>query len=382
MQATHGSETAFRGRGRLLGGLFALVLLVCGLVFSPVAQALKTPPPETDYLALGDSLAFGYTQEKFNNNFPPCTKGEFELCEPPSAFEEGYDHFLAKKLRGDSKKASEQAGEEINLKGLVDINNGCPGETTDSLIGNGALAAAFGIPGESPCDYHKKGFRLHHEYGGVSQLENTIGVLAAKAGKVKDVTLDIGANDELHALAKCEKEVTEEYEKEGKSKYGPNPKAAVNGCIGAHVEELFKHIIENIGRILFAVDHGSAFGGVDYTGPIEFLGFYNPNTFVNPGTDTLQKTLNEQIELTFTNPESPNYVPNLVYGNPFLKTNGTGFNATREKEKIAKYTEMCNPNVQKPTTGEDPGCEGDIHPSKAGYELLANVLFKAYNPTL
>jgi hypothetical protein len=379
MLATHGS--LFRGRGRLIGGLFALVLLVCGLVASPIAQAAKTPPPETDYVALGDSLAFGYKQETFNNNFAPCTKGEFELCEPPSAFEGGYDHFLAKKLRGASKKASEQAGEEINLKGLVDINNGCPGETTDSMIGNGALAAAFGIPGESPCDYHKKGFPLHHEYGGVSQLENTIGVLAAKAGKVREVTLDIGANDELHAVAKCEKEVKEEFEKEGKSKYGETPKQAVQTCIGAHAEELFKHIIENIGRIVFAIDHGSAFGGVDYTGPIELLGFYNPQAFVLPGSDPLQNGLNQAIEGTFFNPESPNYVPNMVYGNPFPKINPFN-NPTREKERIARYTEMCNPNVQKPSTGEDPGCEGDIHPSLEGYEYLANLLFKKYNAAL
>jgi len=372
MQATHGS--AFRGRGRLIGGLFALVLLVCGLVFSPVAQAIKQPPPETDYVALGDSLAFGYTQEKFNNNYP---------AEPPSAFEEGYDHFLAKKLRGASKKASEQAGEEINLKGLVDINNGCPGETTDSLIGNGALAAAFGIPGESPCAYHKAGFPLHHEYGGVSQLENTIGVLAAKAGKVREVTLDVGANDELRALHKCEAEVKEEFENTGKSKYGATPELAVSNCVGAHAEELFKHIIENVGRTLYAIDHGSAFGGVDYTGPIEFLGFYNPNTFVNPGTDALQKGLNEAIENTFTNPESPNYVPNLVFVNPFPKFNAAkNISESREKEHIAKFTEMCNPNVQKPTTGKDPGCEGDIHPSKVGYETLGNLLFKQYNAAL
>ena len=51
---------------------------------------------------------------------------------------------------------------------------------------------------------------------------------------------------------------------------------AVKGCIEAHVNELFSHILHNIGTIVFALRHGSLFGGVDYSGSIVFLGGYDP----------------------------------------------------------------------------------------------------------
>jgi hypothetical protein len=318
------------------------------------AGEMSPSPSPTTYLSLGDSLAFGYTRAKYEANFP---------TESPSAFEEGFDHFLAKKLRASSKKF------ETDLKGLVDINNGCPGETTDSMIGNGALGAAVDPEGDTPCPYHLLGFPLHHEYGmGQSQLENALQVLAENAGKVKNVTLDVGTNDVLEAERKCEKEVQEEFEQEGKSKYGATFEEAVNGCIGSHAEETFTHIANNLGTILFVLDNGSKFGGVDYTGPIEVLGFYNPFTFLLPGSDNLWAALNSVIETKVVGK-----FPNAVYANPFPRINP---NTTHEEEKVCKYTEMCA------ETGKANNPNGDRHPTKAGYELLATLLFKVYNPAL
>src|SRR5262249_20077839 len=147
------------------------------------SSASASPPPiKEKYLALGDSLAFGYSTQTFNENFP---------AESPSAFETGYAHWYFLHLK---------PGKE----GVAEINNGCPGETTDSMIGNGALAAAFGIEGESPCAYHKTGFPLHHEYGGEkSQLENVIETMAVNSFSgtpVTHISLNIGANDELHQI--------------------------------------------------------------------------------------------------------------------------------------------------------------------------------------
>src|SRR4029077_4014700 len=95
------------------------------------------------YLALGDSLAFGYSQQLFNENE--------KLGEPQSAFEHGYATVYWKN--------SKVSGQQL-------MNNGCRGETTDSMIGNGALAAALKIPGGGPCGYHKTGLPLHHAYRG------------------------------------------------------------------------------------------------------------------------------------------------------------------------------------------------------------------------
>jgi lysophospholipase L1-like esterase len=259
MSATNGSTLSLRKRGRLVGLALAIVFALSAL-FASTAGAV--PPIKETYLALGDSLAFGYSTQTFNQQFP---------TESPSAFERGYAHFYFNHLKP-------------TLEGVQQTNKGCPGETTDSMIGNGALAGAFGIPGESPCAYHKAGFPLHSEYGGKSQLESAMEALAVDSftGKpVTHLTLNIGANDELKAIAKCEAEVKEELETSGKSKYwseeGPfTPEAAVQNCIVAHVPSLFEHIIQNTGRILTAVREGSKFGGVNYGGPINFVGNYDP----------------------------------------------------------------------------------------------------------
>src|SRR5262249_40674345 len=120
----------------------------------------------TDYVALGDSISFGYSQEKFNVNFP---------AEAPAFFEEGMDHWF----RLDLAKATEVG------KGVVDINNACPGETSNGLIGeNPALGGEVsteppggegGIQGLGdwhPCAYNQlNGLPLHNSLGTHSQLE-------------------------------------------------------------------------------------------------------------------------------------------------------------------------------------------------------------------
>ncbi|HMH46575.1 MAG TPA: hypothetical protein VK538_02565 [Solirubrobacteraceae bacterium] len=84
MQAMNGSAVSFRKRGRLIGCCMALVLAFSALVFSASAGA-ATPPPPTTYLALGDSLAFGYTQEKFENHFPSNESPRLPRCLNTSA---------------------------------------------------------------------------------------------------------------------------------------------------------------------------------------------------------------------------------------------------------------------------------------------------------
>ncbi|HEX7609281.1 MAG TPA: hypothetical protein VF380_01285, partial [Solirubrobacteraceae bacterium] len=269
MSATNGS-TLLRSRSRIIGCALVAILALSAM-FASAASANPKPIKETT-LALGDSLAFGYSQELFNANLP---------LEPASAFEAGYaNDYLALHKPAHT--------------GLQLVNNGCPGETTDSLIGNGALAAAFSIPGEAPCAYHATAaeeagiagyhFPLHHEYGGSkSQLESALEVLGGEAAAgtpVTSITLNIGANDELRTIGACKAEVQAEYEAEGKSKQygGGSPEGAVKNCILAHVTPLFEHILTNIGRTLTVIRQWhTKFGGpFDYTGKIVILGGYDP----------------------------------------------------------------------------------------------------------
>src|SRR5262245_15839628 len=157
MQATNGS-TGLRSRGRLIGCCMALVLALSALVFTSVASA-KTPPPVEQYIAVGDSLAFGYSQQVFNENFPN---------EPPAAFEAGYVNQFAKYL----KKTH---------KGLVTVNTGCPGETSDGMIGENEALGGAKDAAHKPCAYHyTNGLPLHHSLANLSQLEEVYSLLTAE----------------------------------------------------------------------------------------------------------------------------------------------------------------------------------------------------------
>ena len=80
MQAMNGSAGSFRSRGRLIGCCMALALALTAFVLAPVTAGAAAPPEPKTLLAVGDSISFGYSQQKFNENYP---------SEPPSFFEEG-----------------------------------------------------------------------------------------------------------------------------------------------------------------------------------------------------------------------------------------------------------------------------------------------------
>jgi lysophospholipase L1-like esterase len=149
-----------------LSVLIALVIVVMGGAQSASASPPpKHNPPKSIYLALGDSLAFGYQQAKFNANLP---------TEDPAVYNTGFVDDFAAKLRATDPK-------------IETINVSCPGETTSSLLG---LA---------PCPYNLA-FRLHDEYSG-PQIDAALAVLRAHPGQVSPVTIDIGANDLLRGVS-------------------------------------------------------------------------------------------------------------------------------------------------------------------------------------
>src|SRR6478736_6300110 len=157
MQAMNGSA-GFRSRGRLIGCCMALVLALSALVFSPVASATEPPPIET-YMALGDSLAFGYSQVKFEENFPN---------EAPAYFEENYVNKLTMLLRTKAVPVK---------KGIIAVNLGCPGETTNGLIGENPALGGAKDAAHKPCGYRAQGLPLHDSLGLSSQVEEALSIL-------------------------------------------------------------------------------------------------------------------------------------------------------------------------------------------------------------
>ena len=204
-------------------------------------------------------------------------------------------------------------------------------------------------------------------------------------GATKYVTLNIGSNDELAVVAACE---NESYLTAHEFVGGPFEclihEAGPEGYY--YSGGLFYHIIANMGDVVGVL---RAYG---YTGPVAILGFYNPQAFILPGSDALQKKLNKSAECAneskaktctvepksgevFVIPGEEKFGPGVVYANPFPKFNPQ--KAKKEHKAVEKYTEECNPAVQNFQGGADPGCEGDIHPTPRGAKVLAKLLFTA-----
>jgi lysophospholipase L1-like esterase len=361
MSAKNGSTRSFRTSGRLIGCALAALLAMSAL-FAGSASAAKPTPITHSYLALGDSLAFGYSAKLYKENE--------SAGDPATAFEAGYVQDYARRLHG--------------AKTFQTQDLGCPGETSASLLGNGpvadALAASsFKSATEAPCAYQEAwnayhtdgaGGPLHVNYAGKSQLEEAIELIAVDAATGKPVTmitLNIGANDQLHAIAACEAEVKHEYETEGKSKYGATPEEAGHNCIVAHVPGLIESIIKNTEAAAYAIRSG-AFNAVPYTGKIIFQAGYDPYGVLYrvgegplggkellAGSLGLAALINTHEEEAYAKPAvEGGFAPCIA--NPYPKFNPK--NRT-EPGKLQKWTNMLT---------------GDIHPTPEGYKVLANLM--------
>lgn len=242
--------------------------------------------------------------------------------------------------------------------------------------------------GEKPCGWFTtSGFPRHVEYGTVSQLEEASALIAAGkepgGAPVKDITFQIGSNDELHKLGECASPAYLEAHKFG----------SFTECVLVEAKNtLFPSIVNNLGLIV------GVLRGTGYTGPIAILGFYNPQSFFVAGSEALQKQLNEAVEKVIGEGK---FGTAIAHGNPFKKTNPFNKkltfeeNEALEKAAICKYTEECNifdkeleleRIVKHPVTAEEvTGTEaithkmipGDIHPTPEGHALFARALFSA-----
>jgi len=396
MQATKGFAVLFGSRTRLIGCSMAIALSLAALSFASTAHAATGKT----YFALGDSLAFGYSQQLFNENLPK---------ENPNKFENGFANDYLALLRTTSP-------------GWRLTNDGCPGETSASMIGNGNLSkelAPLGATSEAPCAYkYVLKYKLHNNYGGKkSQLENALGVIKERStseSPVTTISLEIGANDKLHQVAKCEAEVTKEFTEIAKgektleeSVWGSTPAEAFKNCVAINAFPTFKKILTNQSAILFAIRQGSQFcveaettpcdaahKGVNFTGKVILGGAYDPygrvfcagETFANPGnapascvpgpeilefSNALTAILNSQEETKvapvfgacFANPQ-PVFNPVLL-GEP-----------QREPFQLQTLTNMDNKTISNGLANGD-GLRNDIHPTPLGYQALGNGMSAA-----
>jgi|CZKG01.1.fsa_nt_gi lysophospholipase L1-like esterase len=309
----------YRVRACLLGCCVAVAAASGAVAFTPAAGAAQVG---NTYLALGDSLAYGYHAAQFKSELE--SKGYVE----PATFDEGYvDDFGATLKLGHPK--------------LRIINDGCPGETTETFInGSGIPGYCAGGPTGTPFPYAF----LHHPYSPhTSQLSDALAILKEDPN-VSPVTLDIGPNDVLQFLA---------------SKCG-FPKTFT--CSPAEVEAELGHIAANVHSILTQL-HAAA-----PKAQVVLIGLYNPYPTVlpAPGGDRTTAALNTALAsvaaavpgTSFANPEPP-FNPSIVIGAP----------ETVDIPTICAFTAMCPGGTFNPTSPN-----ADIHPTTLGYAVMAGVV--------
>ena len=136
-----------------------LVPLTFGGTVRPVSS-----PPQSYYLALGDSIAYGFQPAKVKAGLPP------------SGFKTGYVDVFAARLRTIAPK-------------IRVVNYGCPGESTKTFIHGG-------------CSGRRDVRRLHDVFKG-AQLDAALAFLRAHPGQVSPITLSLFGNDLFELLDAC-----------------------------------------------------------------------------------------------------------------------------------------------------------------------------------
>jgi lysophospholipase L1-like esterase len=139
---------------KILAAVLGLVLLTtlaaCG------ASGPETQAPQAYYLALGDSIAYGFQPAKASAGLPP------------SKFNTGYVDVFASRLRTIAPK-------------LRVVNYACPGESTKTFVDGG-------------CSGRRDVRGLHDAYEG-PQLTAALAFLLAHRGQVSPITLTLWGND-------------------------------------------------------------------------------------------------------------------------------------------------------------------------------------------
>ena len=131
------------------GAALAALALTAGAATAASASSASPPPrpvpPKSYYLALGDSIAYGFQTSKALAGLPP------------EAFNTGYADLFAARLARLRPR-------------IATVNYSCPGESTTTFL--------------LPCIWKTSGHALHNDYPG-SQRDAALAFLAAHRGKVR-----------------------------------------------------------------------------------------------------------------------------------------------------------------------------------------------------
>jgi lysophospholipase L1-like esterase len=317
-----------RARARMLVCCVASVAALGALVLAPAAGAFKIGGT---YLALGDSLAYGYHQAQFQEEL--AKTGTIT----PANFNDGYVDDFGATLK--------LLGPIVGTKSVTTINEGCPGETTETFL-NGSGVPGFCAGGATNPKGLFPDFFLHHPYTHSSQMADALAILAENPN-VSPITLNIGSNDVLQFLeTKC-------------------GFPAGDTCTEAQVIAEYEHITANVSIIL---------GKLRAAAPkaqIVLIGAYNPFPTVIAGGDQQLAKLAQLLAgaaskvpgTSFANSEPP-FNPASVF---------TSLPESADIPTVCAFTAMCPGGTFNPASPQ-----ADIHPTKLGYGVMAGVVSLAF----
>jgi len=319
-----------RARVRLIVCCVAATAVLGGLASAQAASAASLVTGST-YLALGDSLTYGYHAKQFSEELK--SKGFAEA----KNYEEGFVNDFGATLKVLQPKLQ-----------IADL--GCPGETTETFVnGPGAPYTGSYCAGGPTGSPFPLAF-LHKPYSHNTQMEEAEAILKENSN-VSPITLDMGANDILQFLEHTcgfpstytcsETQVLTEV-------------AAVSGRVNAIAEKLH---------------------ALDPRATIVLVGQYNPYPAVlpPPGADKSAAVYN----IFLANYASK--IPGAVFADPLTRFNPSSVTKGPETEDIptiCAYTAMCPGGVFNPASPE-----ADIHPTTLGYAVLAESISSLFGPT-
>lgn len=215
--------------------MLATILAALSVAAPAVANAPRVNPPRQYYLALGDSLAFGYQHARFE-------KLAREGAYNPAAFSTGYVDVFGRRLEG-------------VRPGIRTVNLSCPNETTASFIDGG-------------CEFHLH-LALHADYPAeMPQLTAALAFLRENSGKVSPVTVGLGSNDALNVINGCNSDVA---------------------CTRQQFPALLGRLRTNLGRILKELRATSPTSDVIVVQP------HNPLPLLMPETAMLFRAINTAV---------------------------------------------------------------------------------------
>jgi len=202
-----------------------------------------------NYLALGDSVAYGLDVRLLTNTPPPA----------PSAFT-GYPEVVS-------------AFEHL-LTSSKEVNASCPGETSGSFIDTTMRDYGCHSPGPQGQPPFKSSIGLHTNYDG-SQLNFAISQLSTNT-HINMVTLGIGSNDALLLIKDCNSDMA---------------------CVQAGLPGILQTFGQNLAQILTAIRTQA-----HYTGTLVLVKYYSPEIDLNPVAQAINgvmDTVGSQFKVRF-----------------------------------------------------------------------------------